>query len=38
MRLGDCGKTNLHTYSDKEKWRAKKIPTTSVSVRRALKI
>ena len=20
MRLGDCGKTNLHTYSDKEKW------------------
>ena len=20
MRLGDCCKTNLHTYSDKEKW------------------
>ena len=20
MGLGDCGKTNLHTYSDKEKW------------------
>lgn len=20
MRLGDCGKTNLHAYSDKEKW------------------